>query len=154
MKDFLKRLSKEVSNFLEYAEKALPLYLILGLTVAATYYSITAMGKELRDKLLDKPYENTVSTTDNKKSDDTMASATANKKSDDNTLTTIEFISTGQVRIITGVGSTKTNKLWSVIYDKVTKLVYLYNQQSDTYIPYMKDKTTQYTWDIKSKQLE
>ena len=137
MKDFLKR----VSNFLDYVVHALPLYLLLGLTIAGVYGSITPKGREARDKLLNKPYENIVSTTDN-------------KKSDDNTLTTIEFISTGQVRIITGVGSTEKNKLWNVIYDKDTKLVYLYNQQSDTYIPYMKDKTTQYTWDIKSKQLE
>lgn len=137
MGDFLKR----VSNFLDYAVHALPLYLLLGLAIAGVYGSITSKGREARDVLLNKPYENIVSTT-------------ANKKSDDNTITTIEFIDTGQVRTVTGAGSTEKNKLWSVIYDKDTKLVYLYNPQLDTYTAYMKDKTTQYTWNVAEKELE
>ena len=138
MKDFIKR----VSNFLDYAEHALPLYLLLGLVIAGVYGSITSKGREARDVLLNKPYEN-------------MISATANTKSDDNTFTTIEFIDTGKdVRISAGAESTEKNKLWDIRYDKDTKLVYLYNPQLDTYIPYMEDKTTQYTWNIDEEKLE
>lgn len=138
MKDFIKR----VSNFLDYAVHALPLYLLLGLAVAGVYGSITSKGREARDVLLNKPYEN-------------MISATANTKSDDNTFTTIEFIDTGKdVRISTGAKSTEKNKLWDIRYDKDTKLVYLYNPQLDTYTAYMKDKTTQYTWNIDEEKLE
>lgn len=142
MKDFLKRLSKRVSNFLDYAVHALPLYFLLGLAIAGVYGSITSKGREARDVLLNKPYEN-------------MISATANTKSDDNTFTTIEFIDTGKdVRISTGAESTEKNKLWDIRYDKDTKLVYLYNPQLDTYTAYMKDKTTQYTWNIDEEKLE
>ena len=84
-----------------------------------------------------------------------MISATANTKADDNTFTTIEFIDTGKdVRISTGAESTEKNKLWDIRYDKDTKLVYLYNPQLDTYTAYMKDKTTQYTWNIDEEKLE
>lgn len=138
MKDFL----KSVNGFLDYAVHVLPLYLLLGLAIAGVYGSITSKGREARDVLLNKPYEN-------------MISATANTKSDDNTFTTIEFIDTGKdVRISTGAESTEKNKLWDIRYDKGTKLVYLYNSQLDTYIPYMKDKTTQYTWNIDEEKLE
>lgn len=138
MKDFL----KSVNGFLDYAVHALPLYLLLGLAIAGVYGSITSKGKEARDVLLNKPYEN-------------MISATANTKADDNTFTTIEFIDTGKdVRISTGAESTEKNKLWDIRYDKDTKLVYLYNPQLDTYTAYMKDKTTQYTWNIDEEKLE
>lgn len=138
MKDFI----KSVNGFLDYAVHALPLYLLLVLVVAGVYGSITSKGREARDVLLNKLYEN-------------MFSATANTKSDDNTFTTIEFIDTGKdVRISTGAESTEKNKLWDIRYDKDTKLVYLYNPQLDTYIPYMKDKTTQYTWNIDEEKLE
>lgn len=138
MKDFL----KSVNGFLDYAVHALPLYLLLGLAIAGVYGSITSKGKKARDVLLNKPYEN-------------MISATANTKADNNTFTTIEFIDTGKdVRISTGAESTEKNKLWGISYDKDTKLVYLYNQQQDTYTAYMKDKTTQYTWNIDEEKLE
>lgn len=138
MKDFL----KSVNGFLDYAVHALPLYLLLGLVIAGVYGSITSKGRAARDKLLDKPYEY-------------MISATANTKSNNNTFTTIEFIDTGKdVRISTGAKSTEKNKLWDIRYDKDTKLVYLYNPQLDTYTAYMKDKTTQYTWNIDEEKLE
>ena len=138
MKDSL----KSIKDFLDYAVHVLPLYLLLGLAIAGVYGSITSKGKEARDVLLNKPYEN-------------MISATANTKANDNTFTTIEFIDTGKdVRIDTVAQSTEKNKLWDIRYDKDTKLVYLYNPQLDTYTAYMKDKTTQYMWNINEEKLE
>lgn len=138
MKDSL----KGVKDFLSYVVRTSFLYLLIGVVVAGVYYTITSNGAEARDEMLNKPYEN-------------MISATTKAKSDDNVITTIEFIDTGKdVRISTGAGDIEKNKLWDVSYDKDTKLVYLYNPQQDTYIPYMKDKTTQYMWNINEEKLE
>ena len=113
-------------------------YLMLGVMIGGVCYSITSKGIEARDELYNQPYENITKT-----------------KSGSNVLKTVEFIDTGKdVQISAVVEDIERNKLWDVRYDKNTKLVYLYRPQQDTYIPYMKDKTTQYTWNIDKEELE